>query len=151
MILPETCGSRAPKSYGRSGSLYWVIRSLRSSGLRRTWDCLHEGGRLPEPLQLARQSLHPSDGGPARRSGVFIKPTLVSSGRAVPYAVRRTSTAGSEATGLARLVHLSGLAAETGAGTPEAAAGAFLAAHGDAFGVSRRHALVLRGVPAGGA
>src|SRR5258708_7772769 len=25
MILPETCGSRAPKSYGRSGSLYSFI------------------------------------------------------------------------------------------------------------------------------
>lgn len=50
-----------------------------------------------------------------------------------------------------RLVHLSGFAARTGARTPDAAARSFLAAHGPAFGVTGRHALVLRSAPAPGA
>jgi uncharacterized protein (TIGR03382 family) len=50
-----------------------------------------------------------------------------------------------------RLVHLGGFAALTGARTPEAAARTFLSAHGDAFGITARHRLVLHGLPVAGA
>ena len=49
-----------------------------------------------------------------------------------------------------RLVHLGGFAAVIGARTPEAAARAFLAAHGPAFGIGDRRALVLQGTPVAG-
>ena len=44
-----------------------------------------------------------------------------------------------------RFVHASGFLATTGAAEPEAAARAFLAVHGEAFGVAGNQALVLRG------
>ena len=49
-----------------------------------------------------------------------------------------------------QLVHASGFTADTGAQEPEDAARAFLTAYGDAFGITERQTLVVKGAPAAG-